>query len=763
MRPAHSRLVLALLGWIASVALPSPLAAERMLIRTAEDWQTWTFSPGALHVEDGRLRPIFNRKNINAALGGFIRGVGTNPAAAAAVIDGDRQSGWAPDPADPVEDWWIEVDLGQVLPVQQIRFYFDAETEPFSFLKVSLSNGERFINNVGVRVEGTLLFNASKRFSFNEDHILSIPLEDEPVQVIRLEASRRVTHSVLTEVEVDAFGDNVAFDLIERGGSVEVEAAIVTLAGSPANMFDGDLASAWWVNPLAKGSTGGGETFGDYRIDLGASYWIDSIWIMGDPIGIPPGRRHIYANFLSYQILFSDGSLAPDGTLAWEELVSVPADTKNLFAIHNFQHHFAPVAARYLRLFYPTSQGGQILGGGLGEYGHWDGLGLVGEFQIFGVGHPPRVILRSPVIDLGADWNITSLEWRADTPPGTRLLFRSRSGNEVVEKTRYFDKKGKKVTQRRWEKLIKSFRGPVVTTPVAGADWSTWGKAYTLAGTDFRSPSPRRYFQLEAEFLSSDPLAAATLEELIVNYSRPLVRQVVGEIFPHQVEPGIKQDFSYFLRPEFIRDNLGFDQVALESSVPMDFAQVRVNDRVIEVSHQQTDAGFRLKFPALMDAAELLEIRFGATIFQNHTRFRAFLEKESGDGTLRQRVDPGDAVPDLEGASDVVTLPLNRALFAHLEITPEVFTPNGDGRNDVLRISFDVLKLLSARPVRAWIYELQGRKVRQLADEASLASHRELRWDGRDEHGELVPPGLYLFHLEISGDATTPPRTSSAP
>ena len=736
--------------------------AERLDIRPADIWDEWTYSPGALHLDGGTLRTVLVGKNTDPLPGATLRGAGAALATAARAFDGDPATGWSPAAGTALEDWWIEIDLGQVLPVQTIRLRFDESAPPLAFFTLSLSKGERFINNANVIVKGTLLYSSSERIAFNEAHELEIDLDNELVQVLRIEATRKIEGApILAEIEIEAFGDNIAFDLIAKGGSVTVEAAIVAVAGTPSVMFDGDLSTLWRVNPLAKGSSGGSQTFGDYRIDLGATYWVDSIWILGEPLGIPPRTRHVYANFLSYQILFSDGSIAPDGSLAWRELASVPADPRNLFDKRNFRHDFAPVAARYLRLFYPTSQGGQILGGayaareGEGDSGNrWDGLGLVSEFQVYGEGHPARVLLRSPVIDLGSDWNITALEWRAEAQLGSQFLVRSRSGDQVVEEDHYFDKNGKEVTKRRYERLIKSFRGPIETNLQPAAGWSPWSEAYTTSGTLFRSPSPRRYVQLDVEMLAEDPQAGVTLDELTLVYSRPLAHTALGEVQPTMVTAGEKTEFTYFLRPEFARDSQGFEAIALESSVPLEFLGLQIDDTAVEVDLEILDAGLRLHLPRRVRDAERVELRFAATVFQNNTRFRAFLELDSGE-TLRQQVDPGDAAPELDGIGDAVTLPVDDALLARLDLGSGILTPNGDGINDALKISFDVLKLIEARPIEARIYDLRGRLVRTLSQTAGVAGHYNLAWDGRRDSGKLAPPGLYLFRLQIAGDSTT--------
>ena len=380
------------------VPCSSSIRAERLVMTAADIGENWVYPPGSLRLDEaGSLRPVRVGKDINPLSEATVRGAGAAQSTAARAFDGDLATSWSPPPGTAPEDWWLEIDLGQVFPVQQIRLRFADSAPPLPFFNLSLSKGERFINSANVVVEGTLLYSHSERFAFNEVRDVTIDLDDELVQVLRIEATREMTGApALAEIQIKAFGDNIAFDLIAKGGTVDVEAAIVAVAGVPSVMFDGDLSTMWRVNPLAKGSSGDSETFGDYRIDLGATYWIDSVWLLGEPLGIPPRLRHYYANFLSYKLQYSDGSLAPDGSLAWQALASIPPDPRYLFDVRNFRHDVPLIAARYLRLIYPTSQGGNIIGGGLSSSdiantGRLDGLGLVSEFQVYGEGIPsPR-------------------------------------------------------------------------------------------------------------------------------------------------------------------------------------------------------------------------------------------------------------------------------------------------------------------------------------------------------------------------------------
>lgn len=60
----------------------------------------------------------------------------------------------------------------------------------------------------------------------------------------------------------------------------------------------------------------------------------------------------------------------------------------------------------------------------------------------------------------------------------------------------------------------------------------------------------------------------------------------------------------------------------------------------------------------------------------------------------------------------------------------------------------------AAAPARLDIYTVSGRRVRTfVADDADRGSSQVLRWDGTDEQGRELPPGIYLVRL-VAGDRT---------
>ena len=237
--------------------------AERLTLSASDIRASWIYPVGAIQLDaSGSFRSVFIEKNINPFAKATVRGAGAALSSANAAFDGDPLTGWSPPEGTPIEDWQIEIDFGQVLPLQQIRLQFDENAPPLGFFTISLSKGEGFINSANVLVEGTLLYSGSERFAFNEAHELTIDLENEMVKVIRIKADRAPEgRPVLAEIAATAYGDNIAFDLIQNGGSVEIEAAVVSTAGrNPAEMFDGELSTMYWVGTTNAGSSRGGAT-----------------------------------------------------------------------------------------------------------------------------------------------------------------------------------------------------------------------------------------------------------------------------------------------------------------------------------------------------------------------------------------------------------------------------------------------------------------------------------------------------------------------
>lgn len=742
-----------------SLTLSSHFAArvdgDQIRYDSNSEWRQWQLPLGAVELDrSGTVRPVRVRKEADAVLnaavfGGGIRTVGSNARDAALVMDGDPTTGWSPESEDGPEDWYIEIDLGRTVAARRVTLVFDESGPPFELFKLFLSTGESAIDVVGNVVEGTLVYRFQERFKENKKHRVTLELDPDRhpfVQFVRIEPLVHVPGARLVEVEVEAIGDNIALGLLDRGGDLEIILDVDNLAdsvplGNAMALIDGDF-SMWLQHRRINRAV---NVISHITLDLGAVYWTDLVRIVSDFMSAPGQFRF---NFDTYQVFTSDGSLAPDGTRIWREQFSGKATESNRrLGIAN--HHFELVQTRYVRLvwvFWDAACAAANPGLTVPPCQFW---GESREIQIFGDGHPSRVGFRSPLIDLGGNKQVNGIRWKADTPPDTRMEVRSRTGNELMHHITYHDKNGKEVTEKKWNKLIPSFRGPVDTTSVPGYDWSPWSDIYLAPNEPFQSPSPRRYMELEIGLVSEDPDRAVSLDYLEVEFNPPLATEAVGEISPSSVLPGELTEFSYFVRAA---GTSGFDRLLLIASVPMEFREAMVEEQSLAVEMEEIDGGVQITFPRRVRQGELVELCFSAPIFLQSTRFDAFLADSRQEELGRQVVESGDAAPQIASNTNIVELPVSGRLLANLTLSTPVLTPNGDGRNDALELAVDLINVLERRFLRLRLFDLAGNLLRQIESER-LAGHYELSWDGRDENGRLVPPGLYLLELHVDGDA----------
>jgi hypothetical protein len=162
--------------------------------------------------------------------------------------------------------------------------------------------------------------------------------------------------------------------------------------------------------------------------------------------------------------------------------------------------------------------------------------------------------------------------------------------------------------------------------------------------------------------------------------------------------------------------------------------------------------GFQIDLPNRISTDQLIELKFESSVFRQSTRFDVFLQDSNQDDSVRQRVDPGDASDLIESNTNIVSLPVSTNLFANVALSSPVLTPNGDGVNDEMQLSVDLVNVLEPRPLRLRLYDLAGRAVYDRREEVR-AGQRQFNWDGNDNGGTRVAPGLYILEILVEGDA----------
>ena len=178
---------------------------------------------------------------------------------------------------------------------------------------------------------------------------------------------------------------------------------------------------------------------------------------------------------------------------------------------------------------------------------------------------------------------------------------------------------------------------------------------------------------------------------------------------------------------------------------------------IVEVA----DDRFAVRFPAVTQDQTQVHIRFQTNVLTYSTNFTA-AARSTTEPNAAQVIDPGNVAFLGEGDEDAFsgTTVLSPSVLAEgqllgqVQAVPNPFTPNGDGINDEAIIHYNLLALSTPRPVEVALYDLSGRRVRVLfAGEEANGRYTDKAWDGRDDQGRAVPPGLYIARVFVAGDS----------
>lgn len=442
---------------------------------------------------------------------------------------------------------------------------------------------------------------------------------------------------------------------------------------------------------------------------------------------------------------------------------------------------FLPMALRYFRLFFDLR---------VGSYVNY----TLSEVEAYAEGFPPRTWYESQIIDMGEPVNFGRLHWsfsrfRKEGAQGelqlapdapVRFSLETRSGRDetpLVYHTITEIGKEREATKTDFDRALE----PSLTIGARPGDrgsitddaenWSFWSASYKNSGQPVESPDGRQYLKLKFAMESDDVFAFGRLDSIAIEYSPLLVDQLFGEVaLLDQPQPprgvvdvpaGQDTVFTYDVLPSFSSAaRAGFDAIRLLTPSTPEFVGLEMGDPPVSVvpdSVREEKGELVVYFPSQRigpDTSQPVRILFRSTVLS----FSSFFTGEVFDSqseALPQSIDPGDANPAVSTDGVQVFSSIEKLdALSSLRLSPAVVSPNGDGVNDQASISF-VLLGIETGEVAVGIYDLSGREVRILVAADWGQDTYEIQWDGMDDDGDRVLPGIYLCRVSVKTDIGT--------
>jgi hypothetical protein len=103
----------------------------------------------------------------------------------------------------------------------------------------------------------------------------------------------------------------------------------------------------------------------------------------------------------------------------------------------------------------------------------------------------------------------------------------------------------------------------------------------------------------------------------------------------------------------------------------------------------------------------------------------------------------GYATPGYENSQKEVENPVAVSVL----ITPDAISPNGDGYNDEMEISFQLDK--PGYLANVFVFDINGRRVNRLLNNTLADTNGKIVFNGLSENGALLPMGIYILLTEL--------------
>lgn len=432
-------------------------------------------------------------------------------------------------------------------------------------------------------------------------------------------------------------------------------------------------------------------------------------------------------------------------------------------------------------------------------------IGSISEFQLFAQGVPQQAIYKTQITHLGEPVNFGRLFWRAtkfrmvdgtavETPDAAaqiKVEVRTGLDDDPAVYHEYMDTGLERVVARdHYENALRtrfvritaasdlSERQPKPGVRASiGYDsehWTFWSAPFVESGQPLNlrngtylqvrvameSDSFNDFARLDSLWIETAPLLAATVRGEVAALDDP---QPVSGIT--QVPLGEAVEFVYDLQADFAAvDAPGFDLLRLRTGHQTELKSLQLGPGRRETAPAAVTPepeGLLIHLPERITRANNPPIRlvFATEIFEFATTFQSEVLDSQRD-LLPQPVVGAD-VGETLSTNSLRVLGITEqetAFIQNLTFSSPVFSPNDDGIHDELRVAYSLFRLPAAVPVVLAVYRLDGRRVASIEAGLQNAGPQSLRWDGRDETGRLLPPGLYLTTLTLRSEFAAKPQ-----
>jgi len=302
-------------------------------------------------------------------------------------------------------------------------------------------------------------------------------------------------------------------------------------------------------------------------------------------------------------------------------------------------------------------------------------------------------------------------------------------------------------------------------------------------------PPLHRYIQFRFDFETTET-STVHLDYIEFDYFSPVVsRGVVAEIFPDTTAHlGLAAPFQLVLKPDMTSSDVGFNRIDIAVPSPearvdsllvddlplvpvlpgssgvngkawLDTLSLTEGNLFASATYFDSTAGIiklgiktrtytAADFPRGQDKE--IEIALSSPLYRLLTRFDSWVWNDAVSEEV-QPTQPGNASDRLPSDQVEVTVLAVEEVLGLAGAAPNPFTPNNDGVNDVVTFDFKLFLVTAETEVSLTVFTLDGQPVRKVAT-VSKAGKQQLEWNGRDEAGNTVPPGVYLYRITVDTD-----------